>query len=42
MNAYDDDFMSRPNIGQPLVELLAMTIEPKPQLHMGYQLASLC
>jgi RecA-family ATPase len=33
MNIYDDDFMSTPNIGQPLVELLAMTIEPKPQLH---------
>ena len=33
MNIYDDDFMSNPNIGQPLVELLAMTIEPKPQLH---------
>ena len=33
MSIYDDDFMSNPNIGQPLVELLAMTIEPKPQLH---------
>ena len=33
MNIYDDDFMSTPNIGQSLVELLAKTIEPKPQLH---------
>ena len=29
MNVYDDDFMSTPNIGQPLVELLAISIDPK-------------
>ena len=30
---YDDEFFDTPVIGQTLVELLAKTIEPKPQLH---------
>ena len=30
---YDDEFFDTPIIGQTLVELLAKTIEPKPQLH---------
>ena len=30
---YDDEFFDTPVIGRTLVELLAKTIEPKPQLH---------